>query len=188
NSNTFKLGPAALGSFSWTAQPGASQKAGYVFTPSAISVTAFDVYSNVKYDQSAGAFSGLGGSSPQGCSGPCAPVYGFGWSDGVASSSTVEAFVTGQNEKLQVLDGSVSASSSQFDVGPDSLDHFEFALIANSHVAGGAFQVTATAYDRFENVKTNYPETGDAQVFSGLASSPSPSSHMPSYGAISWGN
>ena len=72
-------------------------------------MTAYDIYGNVKYDQSSGSFSGLGASSPQGCSGPCAPVYGFSWSDGVAASTTVEAFVTGQNEHLTVTDGVFAA-------------------------------------------------------------------------------
>ena len=186
-SNTFKLGPAALGSFAWTGQPGAAQTAGHVFTPSTIAVTAYDIYGNVRYNQNSGLFSGLGASSSQGCSGPCSPVYGFSWANGVAASMTVEAFVTGQNEHLTVTDG-VSQQSSAFTVGPDSLHHFEFGSINNSHVAGDLIPVTFTAYDKFENIKTNYPETGDAQTFSGLLNSPLPVNHPPTYGPITWGN
>ena len=172
-SNAFKVGPAAIGSFTWTAQPDGTQTAGHVFTPSPISVTAYDTFSNVKFDENTTDFSGLGGSSPQGCSGQCDPVYGFSWSNGVASSTTAEAFVTGTGEHLTVTDGSVSQSSSPFDVGPDSLDHFEVASIDNSHIAGGSFSVGFTAYDKFENIKTNYPETSDHAALSGLADSPS---------------
>jgi len=119
--------------------------------------------------------------------------------NGVASSTTVEAFVTGPNETLVVTDG-VSQPSSAFTVGPDSLDHFEFASINNSHIAGGSFPVSVTAYDKFENIKTNYPETGDHASLSGLANSPSGcngsgqptlngSNPCPaSYGSITWGN
>ena len=187
DSNTFKLGPASLGSFTWTSQPDATQTAGHVFTPSTIAVTAYDIYGNVRYNQNSGSFSGLGASSPQGCRGPCGPVYGFSWSDGVAASTTVEAFVTGQNEHLTVTDG-VFKQSSAFTVGPDSLDHFEFASINNSHIAGDLIPITVTAYDKFENIKTNYPETGDAAQFSGLLNSPAPVNHPPTYGPITWGS
>ena len=187
-SSTFAVGPADIGSFDWTNSPASTQTAGHVFTTAPITVTAFDGYSNVKFDENTNNFSGLGASSPQGCSGPCPPVYGFSWSDGVASSSTVTAYVTGSNEQLTVTDGTISAPSGAFDVGPDSLDHFEFASIDNSHKAGDSIPVTLTAYDKFENVKTDYPQTNDHASLSGLAPSPAPVSQPPLYGSITWGS
>src|SRR5437773_1878301 len=56
---------------------------------------------------------------------------------------------------LTITDGSVAESSNAFTVGPAALASFEWNHV-NDQTAGVQFHQTATAYDRFGNVKTDY--------------------------------
>ena len=135
-SNTFTIGPAALGSFTWTSQPGAAQTAGVVFTPATIRVTAFDIFSNVRFNETGATFSGLGNSAKgcladhvtvsPGAANFCSPVFGFTWTNGVASSTTVEDYKA-ESTVLKVTHGSVTQNSFGFTVNPNSPFRLSFA-------------------------------------------------------------
>src|SRR3989442_15507664 len=51
---------------------------------------------------------------------------------------------------LTIADGSVTADSNGFTVGPAALDSFEWNHV-NDQIAGASFSQTATAYDRFRS-------------------------------------
>jgi hypothetical protein len=127
SSSGFTVAPGPLDHFTWTDQPNAAQTAGATFD--SVAVTAYDAYGNLKtnYSPPASPFSGLG-TSPSGCnvSGTltpggtfgCPPVYGFTWSAGVATSTTVTDYKA-EATSLTVTDGSINASSSGFTVVPN---------------------------------------------------------------------
>jgi hypothetical protein len=165
------VGPDVLDHFTWTDQPSASQTAGAAFD--SVAVTAYDQWDNVKtdYNPAGAVFSGLG-TSPN----SDAPVYGFNWSSGVATSTTATDY-TAETTQLKVTDGSVTASSDSgspdtFTVLPAALNSFAWTDQPNAgQTAGVALDsVAVTAYDAFGNVKTNYIP---AATFSGLNQSPS---------------
>jgi hypothetical protein len=78
---------------------------------------------------------------------------------GILASHSVILTQSGANKTLTAskTDGSISVSStsSTFTVVPAALDHFTLA-VDGTIIAGTAFTVTATAYDVYNNVKTNY--------------------------------
>src|SRR5207245_85388 len=184
SSNPFTVAPAVLDHFTWGPQPGANQVAGTAFAQT-VKVTAYDAYGNVAKNYiPAASFSGLS-QSQSGCASDhttvtpggtfgCDPIYGFSWSQGVATSTTVRDY-TAETKQLTVTDAStnpnksVSAPSSQVIVAPAALDHFSWTTQpAATQKAGVAFSAAVTAYDAYGNVKTNYPGTSN---FSGLANS-----------------
>jgi hypothetical protein len=180
--DTFTVAPAVLNHFTWTDQPNASQTAGATFD--SVAVTAYDAFGNVKtnYDPTNAAFSGLN-QSPSGCDSDnstlnpagtfgCNPIYGFTWSSGVATSTSVKDYKA-QATSLIVTDGLINASSSGFTVAPAALNRFTWTdQPGPAQTAGTAFDsVAVTAYDAFGNVKTNY--SPPASPFSGLGTSPS---------------
>ena len=126
------------------------QVAGTAFN---VAATARDQYNNVKTDYAGGAtLSGNLGTAPD----STAPSYGsFGtWASGVASAS-VTAFNAESGRSVTATDGSATGTSNSFTVAPGPIDHFTFATILDQ-VAGAAFNVTATAFDQWDNVKTDY--------------------------------
>src|SRR2546427_4183773 len=56
---------------------------------------------------------------------------------------------------LTITDGSIHADSNGVTVGPAALASFDWNHV-NDQTAGVQFHQTATAYDRFGNVKTDY--------------------------------
>ena len=80
------------------------------------------------------------------------PTYGaFGaWASGVASAS-VTAYKAESGRTVTATDGSAAGTSNSFTVAPGPLDKFTIATIAGQ-IAGAAFNVTATAYDEWDNV------------------------------------
>src|SRR5205823_1699041 len=64
-------------------------------------------------------------------------------------------YKTEAGRHLTITDGSIHADSNGFTVGPAALDSFEWNHV-NDQTAGAQFHQTATAYDRFGNVKTDY--------------------------------
>jgi hypothetical protein len=86
--------------------------------------------------------------------------------------------------------GLPTIQSGTFDVGPGPIDHFVFDPI-DDQVAGTPFDVTVTAYDHWNNIKTDYD--GEEAELSGLSDSPGCSTcgttipvAEPDYGTLSW--
>src|SRR5207302_768697 len=175
NSNDFTVGPAALDSFSWSHLN--DQTAGDGFLETA---TAYDAYGNVKtnYTGAATVSSNLS-SSAKGCglggAFPCSPSVAFDGTPHFTNGAALvdaTAYATESGRHLTISDSSgsptVSANSNDFTVGPAALDSFSWSHL-NDQTAGDGFLETATAYDAYGNVKTNY--TGAATVSSNLSSS-----------------
>lgn len=102
---------------------------------------------------------------------------------------TVNVRKVGTAYTLDASSGSLTGFSSQFDITPGALDSFTFASIADQ-TAGAGFGVQVTAYDQFDNVKTDY--TSGASL-SGLAASPGCSGCSPAiaseaadHGTLDW--
>ncbi len=166
SSNSFTITPGDLFSFAWSAI-GDPQKAGVGFGGT---VTAYDAYSNLKYDYvgSHGVLSGLGISPAPASKGPVG-VGAQSFSAGVATVA-----VTGylaQTTNLKLDDGSVTASSNSFTITPGDLFSFAWSAIGDPQKAGVGFGGTVTAYDAYSNLKYDY--VGSHGVLSGLGISPS---------------
>jgi len=72
----------------------------------------------------------------------------------------------------------VGSSSVSINIIATGLDHFAVTGAITTLTAGGSRSITITAYDAYDNVKTNL--NGDmAIVFSGANASPAPSSNFP---------
>ena len=169
-------------------------------------MTAYDAYDNVKtdYDGAGVALVGLHNSPAPGNYPPnlggYAPDYGtltWGSGTGVGTLSNVvdkDAETTALTISAAPLASPVSSSSVT--VKPAVLDHFVWTQqppVASSPTAGVAFGAEVTAYDVYDNVKTDY--TGGATL-SGLHNSPAavglfsghPGNLPPSYGTLTWGS
>src|SRR5437773_2045662 len=95
----------------------------------------------------------------KGCSGPCTLDTVFNgmlmrFVAGVAAVA-VTSYKTESARHLTITDGSIHADSNGFAVGPAALASFEWSPVEDQ-TAGVQFHPTATAYDRFGNVKTDY--------------------------------
>ena len=176
NSNNFDVLPGPLDSF--TVGPVASPAtAGTGFN---VAATAYDAYSNVKTNYQGGAtVTGTLGTSPAPSN--KAPTYGlFGnWTGGQANA-TVTAYKAETGVHVTVADSGKTGNSNNFDVLPGPLDSFTVGPVASPATAGTGFNVAATAYDAYSNVKTNYQ--GGATVTGTLGTSPAPSNKAPTYG------
>ena len=180
SSSSFTVDPAALGSFDWSTPPGAHQTAGAEF---GAGVTAYDLFGNLKTDYTGGqTVTGLH-DAPNGNG---TASYSISWTGGVGSG-TFTGYQTAPGPTgtaLKIADGGVHATSSSFDVKPAALDSFAWTTQpGSSQVAGSSFAASATAYDTYGNVKTDYPGA-DTPTFSGLHKAPN-GSHNASY-AITW--
>src|SRR2546422_130624 len=69
--------------------------------------------------------------------------------------ATLFPYMALSRSHLTITDGTVVASSNAFTVGPAALASFAWSHV-DDQTAGAQFHQTATAYDRFGNVKTNY--------------------------------
>ncbi|HYN69957.1 MAG TPA: invasin domain 3-containing protein [Candidatus Eisenbacteria bacterium] len=190
-SDTFAVAhAAALKGFSFASI--GSQTAGGSF---GVTVTARDLYGNVKADQSAGTLSALENSP--GCAG-CLPVaipvatptYGdpVSWTSGTGTA-TVNGFKARTDASLTITDGLISNTTS-FVEGPAALGGFTIDNIT-SHVAGAEITVTVRAYDLYGNAKTDYSSlnllAGDLAASPGCAGcNPVIVASSPDYGTISW--
>ena len=92
-------------------------------------------------------FSGLH-DSPKGTQ----PNYGFTWSNGVATNTSVTDYKA-ETTKLTVKDGTISADSSSFTVAPGSLNSLAFTTQPDAWEprAPGSFPVAVTAEDTWGN-------------------------------------
>src|SRR6202521_181747 len=173
---TVGVTPAALDHFVVSAP--ASTTAGAAFD---VTATAYDQYGNIKTDY-AGTIhfsSSDGNPFPATLPGDCP----FGGGDAVSHtfSSGVTLFNT-PSQTVTVTDLSDSSKTGQATVGvtPAALDHFVVSAPAST-TAGAAFDVTATAYDQYGNIKTDYAGTIH---FSSSDGNPSPAT-LP--GDSPWG-
>jgi len=91
--------------------------------------------------------------------------------DGSTLANIITATHTGSHV-VSVSYGGKSATAS-IQVNPAVLDHFTFATISSPQTAGVPFPLSLTAYDSFNNVKTDF--TGPATL-SGFANSVNPTS------------
>ena len=71
------------------------------------------------------------------------------------ASADVTAYKAESGGGVTATDGNATGTSNAFTVAPGQLDHFTIANIVGQ-VAGTAFNVTATAFDEWDNVKTDY--------------------------------
>jgi len=144
-----------------------------------VTVTAYDHWGNVKDDYTGGAtLSGLAGSP--GCA-DCSPVASQGatygsigagsFSNGVATT-TATGYLAAGDQKITATGGGKTGTSSGFTILPAALHHFTWdSLGSNQKTAGGSFDITATAYDTYGNVKTDY-DPSSAALTSTLVDSP----------------
>ncbi|MGD9101711.1 MAG: hypothetical protein PVF45_14615, partial [Anaerolineae bacterium] len=138
---TVTLGP--LGGFTLTAP--SLQQAGVPFS---VTLSAYDIADNLKTDYT-GVVS-FTSSDPQAV---LPSDDGTGWSEG-AKDFEFELRTTGP-QTYTAHDGLVEQVSTAITVTPGALNHF--ALTAPSpQQAGVPFSVTVTAYDDFDNLKTDY--------------------------------
>src|SRR5207249_1191226 len=80
-------------------------------------------------------------------------------SSGVVSFSGLHVRKTGTVYLLHASDNDRSltaATSSSFDITPGVLSRFAWSSIASPRVAGVQFSPSVTAYDPYDNVKTDY--------------------------------
>jgi len=177
-SNAFNVGPGSLASF--TIDTVANQTAG---TPFTVTAHAFDAYGNDKTDYDGGVLTGTAGTSPGGF----APVYDtdIDWVDGEGSAD-VTLYNREGGVTVTLTDGPISETSNAFDVAAGPLAEFTIAQIGlelgpPTHYVVEAttpFNISATAFDPYGNVKTNYDGTG--AILSGTLEG------SPTYGALSW--
>src|SRR5207245_722120 len=86
---------------------------------------------------------------------------------GVASFNDLHVRKVGSAYHLTAADaGLTGASSSAFDITPGALARFAWSSIVSPQVAGVQFSPSVTAYDAYDNVKTNY--AGPALLSSNL--------------------
>ncbi len=133
-------------------------------------MTAYDQYDNIKTDYTGGAVldSNLG-ISPAPVS-EDADLDLSAFVDGVATA-TVTAYLATSGNHLTIDDDGKTGQSNDFTVAPGPLGSFTLGSVTSPRVAGVAFTFSATAYDLYSNVKTNYDGTG-ASVTSSLVASP----------------
>jgi hypothetical protein len=152
NSNTISFTTLPLNNFLIEQVGGGSigtQMAGQSF---GIKITARDATNTIVTDYNDNATlttnSTLTAGSPTG-----------NFSSGVLATQAVTLTLSGASKTLtasKVDKGtSVSSTSSSFTVTPAALDHFTLA-VNGTITAGTSFTVTATAYDVYNNIKTNY--------------------------------
>ncbi len=179
-SASITVDPASLASFSWTSEPGGTQRAG---ADVMATVKAYDSYGNLdtNYDGSTATYSGLN-KAPNGT--PSKPRYGSfvgGINDGPFTDYQTEP---GQGTAITVTDGSATATSSSFVVGPAAIGSFTWTTPPGSEqVAGTNITASVTAYDTYGNVKTDY--TAANATRSGLYDAPN-GTKAASYGV--WSN
>ncbi len=76
---------------------------------------------------------------------------------GILSSNSVTLTMAGELKTLTATSGSVVSTSNTFTVTPADINHWTLSVDGGGTVtAGTTFTVTATVYDQFGNIKTNY--------------------------------
>ncbi len=159
-SANFTISPAALGSFTVSGAP-ASTTAGQAFSSPAndITVTALDIFANQKTNY-AGTVSWASSDA-----GATVPTSGLTFSGATkVFSGTGFTLQTTGNQTFTVSDGAATGATGNIAVQPAALDHFTMSGVPGSATAGVAFSspandIIVTAFDQFNNQKTNYTGT-----------------------------
>ena len=119
-------------------------------------ITAYDSFNNVKTDFT-------GPATLSGFANSVNPTS-IPFTNGVANPTlTITKAMTGV---LTITSASISNDSNSFTVNPATLDHFTFAAISNQ-TAGVPFPLSLTAYDLYNNVKTDYSGPATLSGFDG---------------------
>ena len=167
---TIAVTPAALDHFSVSAP--ASTVAG---SPFSVTVTAYDQYNNVKTDYTGTiTFSSSDGTPfPATYPGPYTFVAGDG---GIHTFTNAVTLFNTTSQTVTVTDSGKTGVAT-VGVTPAALDHFSVSAPAST-VAGSPFSVTVTAYDQYNNVKTDYTGT---ITFSSSDGTPFPATYPGPY-------
>ena len=141
-----------------------AQVAGVTFS---VTATVYDSFGNVM--ESYAGTPVLTGLDPAPGCGTCDPVIvvtnalpgTVAVDDGIVTVSAVMAKKVLPAETVTLTDGPVNATSTGFTVTPGALGDFTLAALlpVGTKTAGGPIPVTATVYDVFGNLKTNYAGT-----------------------------
>ena len=165
-----------------------------------LTITAKDPYGNTATSYTGSHSLTFGGANPAGTTQPkvvgndIPGGHAFGSPTPISFTSGVASVSGGMNgvmtlykaeaANITVTDGSIdnSAGPLSVTVDPGPLNHFTWTDQPNaSQTAGDQFDtVEVTAYDQWDNVKTNYNPAG--AVFSGLNPAGSPNGDLPTYG------
>jgi uncharacterized repeat protein (TIGR01451 family) len=178
NSNAFTVLPSALHHFGLEDYPGGTV-AGATFVDPVV-VTAYDAYDNIKTNYTGQVY--FTSDDPQ-------AVLPF-------TSSSRYTFVSGDQgshsfpgngfqlrrtvtRHITVTDGTVSEGSDDITVWPAGLDHFGLGGYPTEVTAGTSWDnygatVVVTAFDAYENVKTNYVGSVQFESTDGQAVLPAP--------------
>ncbi len=116
--------------------------------------TAFSVTLTAYDDESAVVTEYSGTVVLSDTTGTLVPALADGFVAGVWTG-TVTITRTGSSVVITATDGAVSDASTPFVVQPAGLDRFALNPVGDQ-TAGTAFNLTLTAYDAYDNVKTNY--------------------------------
>ncbi|MEW6608468.1 MAG: carboxypeptidase regulatory-like domain-containing protein, partial [bacterium] len=144
--NFIQINPAPLGGFELDSI--SNQKAGTSFT---ITVVAKDIEGNIKTNY-------FGTPTLKDDTGTLTPTAISGFVSGVASTQvTITKTATGIS--ITAEDAGKTGTSNTFNIGPGPIDHFEVKGIPSPIQAGTPSGLTVTAYDKYNNVKTDYQGT-----------------------------
>ncbi len=122
-------------------------------TPTTLVVTAYDYYNNLKTN-----YTGTITLTSDDVQAVLPAPFTFSAGDNGSKTFTngVTLKTTGEHY-VRATDGSVNNEQSEITVTPAVIGHFTLTTQnAGNETAGTAFSVTATAYDIFGNLKTNY--------------------------------
>lgn len=147
--------PAVLDSFSLGGIP-VNKEAGHTFVEN-ISVTAFDLFGNVKDDYEGTVEWISTDGSPYPAELP--DDDGTGWSSGQKSfSGSSFVLYNAPSQTITVKDGSVNETSNLIEVFASDLNSLVLSGVPSSVHAGSQFtnNVTVTAFDMFNNLKKDY--------------------------------
>ncbi len=152
-SNTFTVTPAAIDYFT-VAGITDPQIAGTLTSPT---VTAYDQYNNVKTDHTGTiAFS----SSDVKTSTLLPSNYLFLSGDnGVKTFTNGVKLTTTGEQWVKVTGDTKTGQQSDITITPAAIDYFTVASITDPQIAGTLTSPTVTAYDQYNNVKTDYTGT-----------------------------
>ena len=162
-SGSITVSPGALDHFVF-ASIDSPQYAGMGFS---ITVTAFDANNNVKTDWT-------GSVSLTASNGGSVLPSSLNIASGGAVTGAVSVSKTGTGVTLGASAGGKSGTSGSFNVNPGALDHFGFSSVSSPQTAGTAFSLTVTAYDAYNNVKTDWTGFVSLTESNGGSVSPSP--------------
>jgi len=155
---TLSVNPGPLDHFTITGYPSVTV-VGQSFS-SDINVTAYDAYGNRKTDY-AGQVYFTSTDTHAVLLYNSTSKYQFVSGDGGTHIFGGAGFILKSvgSQTITVTDGTISAPSTPITVNPAALDHFTIAGYPSSTTAGQAFggnNIIVTAYDAFDNVKTDY--------------------------------